>query len=176
MPFRDDDIGDLNEPDEGMPEPPEELEKRPDRGDVRTREVKVMGVFLEGGDEEGMPPNYFVLLRDSRDRRLPILVGPFEARAIAEAVQGGERLTPRPMTHDLLKTTIERLGAKIDHLTIDDLWQEVYYAKLSLIVGDNVVDVDTRPSDGIAVALRAGAPIYVAESVLEEGEKPREPE
>ncbi|HEX2999233.1 MAG TPA: bifunctional nuclease family protein, partial [Armatimonadota bacterium] len=97
----------------------------------------------------------------------------FEAQAIAWAVRG-ERLTPRPMTHDLLKNIIERLGARVERLTIDDLWQETYYAKISLAVGDKIIDVDTRPSDGIALAMRADAPIYVSEAVLEEANRPQE--
>lgn len=166
--FRDDDPDDLHNLNEGTPGPPEELEKRPDRGEIRTREVKVVGVF------EDVPQNYFVLLRDNRDRQLPILIGQFEAHSIAIALHGDRPM--RPLTHDLLKNTVERLGAKIDSLTIDDLWHETYYAKLTLAVGDKVIDVDTRPSDGIAVVLRAQAPIYVAESVLEEIERHEEQE
>ncbi|NLC58772.1 MAG: bifunctional nuclease family protein [Armatimonadetes bacterium] len=168
MPFEDENLFEPEEPEERAPERAEELEKRPDRGEVRTREVKVMGIFVE----EDVTQNFFVLLRDHRDRQLPILIGAFEASSIAMALQG-ERPT-RPMTHDLLKNVIERLGAKIDSLTIDDLWHETYYAKLALQVNDGLIDIDTRPSDGIAIAVRAGAPIYVAESVLEEAEKRRD--
>lgn len=167
MPFKDDDLFGPDKP-EGVPDPGDELEKRPDRGEVRVREVKVMGIFLD----EDVTQNFFVLLRDNRDRQLPILIGAFEASSIAMALQG-ERPT-RPLTHDLLKNVIERLGAKVDSLTIDDLWHETYYAKLALQVGDGLIDIDTRPSDGIALALRAGVPIYVADAVLEEAEKRRE--
>ncbi len=162
MPFKDDDADDLRLPIEGMPEPVEGLEQRPDRGEVRTREVKVVGVW------EHVPQNYFeVVLRDSMDRDLHILIGLFEAHAIASYLQGERPV--RPMTHDLLKNTIEKLGAKIERLTIDDLFHETYYGKLSLLVGETgIIDVDTRPSDGIAMALRANAPIYVSETVMEE--------
>ncbi|MDH7568098.1 MAG: bifunctional nuclease family protein [Armatimonadota bacterium] len=165
MRFENDDTDDL-EPDE--PERPEEIERRPDRGEVSSTEVKVVGLFEEGEH------NYFVLLRDHRDRQLPILIGPFETQAILlglKGLQSGERPTPRPMTHDLLKSVIEHLGARVERLTIDDLWQETYYARLSLAVGDRLVEVDTRPSDGIALALRAGAPIFVSETVWEETQR-----
>lgn len=164
MPFNDDDLFDMNEPEEGKPERADELEQRPDRGEVRPREVKVVGVF-----EYEAAHDYFVLLRDSHGRQLPIQIGPFEAHSIYMVLQGEQ--PPRPLTHDLFKTVIERLGAKIDSLTIDDLFNATYYAKLALQVEEGIIDIDTRPSDGIALALRAGAPIYVAETVLEEAEQ-----
>ena len=163
MPFNDDDLFDMNEPEEGKPERADELEQRPDRGEVRPREVKVVGVF-----EYEAAHDYFVLLRDSHGRQLPIQIGPFEAHSIYMVHR---RTAPRPLTHDLFKTVIERLGAKIDSLTIDDLFNATYYAKLALQVEEGISDIDTRPSDGIALALRAGAPIYVAETVLEEAEQ-----
>lgn len=166
MPFKDDNLDDLNPRDEGLPEPAEELEQRPE-SEVPTREVQIVGLFEEAGQ------SYFVLLRDNRDRQLPIQIGPFETQAIAFAMQG-ERITPRPMTHDLLKNVIERLGAKVYRLTIDSLFQETYYAKLSLLVGDEIIEIDTRPSDGIALALRCRAPISVAEDILEEAERQHE--
>ncbi|HOM81868.1 MAG TPA: bifunctional nuclease family protein [Armatimonadota bacterium] len=169
MPFIDDDPFEMEEPEEGKPERAEELEQRPDRGEVRPREVKVVGVF-----EYEAAHDYFVLLRDSHGRQLPIQIGPFEAHSIYMVLQGEQ--PPRPLTHDLFKTVIERLGAKIDSLTIDDLFHSTYYAKLALQVKDGILDIDTRPSDGIALALRAGAPIYVAESVLDEAEKHTEGE
>lgn len=167
MPYKDDDLDDFDKAGKEGFELPEELERYPEE-EVRSREVKIVGVFEDPGQA------YFVLLRDSLDRQLPILIGPFEAHAIALGFQGPNRVTPRPFTHDLLKNVIERLGAKIDRLTIDSLFQETYYAKLSLLVGDRITDIDCRPSDGIALAVRAGAPIYVAEPVLEEVERSRQ--
>jgi len=123
--------------------------------------VQVVGV---GRDPFG---NDFVLLRDHRDRSLPIWIGECEAVAIHLKLEG--RDMPRPMTHDLLLNIIRRLNAEVLHLTIDDLWQSTFYAKLVLQVGEEKIEIDCRPSDGIAIALRANAPIYVVDDVMEEG-------
>lgn len=109
----------------------------------------------------------FVLLSEygGRYRKLPILIGPFEAQAIQLCV---ETTRPdRPLTHDLLKTIMDRLDATLDRVLIDDLWNSVYYAKLILITGDQEIEIDARPSDAIALAMRFEASIYVAEGLLE---------
>lgn len=111
-----------------------------------------------------------VLLKDDEGRRyLPISVGPFEAQAIAMAVQGVE--PPRPMTHDLLKNVLDTLKAKVSRILIDDLraaedGSGTFYAQISLAVGEDEVEVDSRPSDAIALAVRTGAPVYALERVL----------
>jgi bifunctional DNase/RNase len=133
---------------------------------LNEKEVKVVGVFehAEVGSE-GSGPQTFVLLQDRRERKVPIWIGRFEAFAISTALQG-EQLD-RPMTHDLLKTTIERLGATVDRVIVDDLWQETFYAKLILQQHDQIIEIDCRPSDAIALAVRTKAPLFVAESVFE---------
>ena len=128
------------------------------------KEVKVMGVYEH--QEQGSPPTAFVLLRDNRDRKVLIWIGRFEAYAISVALEGATY--DRPMTHDLLKSMIDHLGGKVERIIIDDLWQDTYYAKISVSTATGTVDVDARPSDAVAVALRAGAPIYMAESVIEQ--------
>jgi uncharacterized protein len=139
--------------------PPEELEARRSR-ELNEKEVKVMGVY------EHPSSGPFVLLRDSRGRNLPIWIGQPEALSISLAIEGAA--TPRPMTHDLMRLVIERLGGIVEFILIDDLYNNVYYAKVSMRQADKVLDVDCRPSDAIAVALRFKAPIYVADAVLEE--------
>jgi uncharacterized protein len=150
-------------PEEGPETPPEEVEARRGR-ELNEKEVKVVGVYQH--------PNggAFVLLRDGRGRNLPIWIGEPEAVSISLVVEGAA--TPRPMTHDLIKILIERLGASVDHILVDDLHNNVYYAKIALRQNGKAVDVDCRPSDAIAVALRFKAPIYVADDVLEEGQWP----
>lgn len=132
--------------------------------DLDEKEVKVMGVYEHL--EQGMEPAAFVLLRDNRGRQVLIWIGRYEAYAISLALEGA---TPdRPMTHDLMKNLVDRLGGKMERIVIDDLWHETYYAKISVASNSHVVDIDSRPSDAIALALRAKAPIYVAEAVLQQ--------
>ena len=133
---------------------------------LNEKEVKVLGVF-QHGDPDASPASLqtFVLLQDRRERKVPIWIGRFEAFAIQTALQG-EQLD-RPMTHDLIRTILDRLGITLDHVIIDDLWQETFYAKLCLVSGGQPYEIDCRPSDAIAIAVRTKSPIYVAESVFE---------
>jgi uncharacterized protein len=141
----------------------ETAESRPPARSLKEREVKVVNVF----QAEERSEYTFVLLQDGRGRKLPIWIGQPEAVAIYIALQKEPQDFHRPLTHDLLKNVVEKLGGRIDRLTIDDMWQDTFYARLVLQVGDQWMDIDCRPSDGIAVALRARAPIYVAEEVLD---------
>jgi bifunctional DNase/RNase len=111
----------------------------------------------------------FVLLVDGRGRRLPIWIGKCEAIAIQLKLQGLG--VARPMTHDLLCNSVERLGGRVTRLLIDDFWQSMFYAKLCLEVEGSTeeMQVDCRPSDGLAMAVRLGVPILVRDDVLEEG-------
>ena len=107
-----------------------------------------------------------VILRDEDSEiYLPIWIGVFEANAIAVRVEGIE--TPRPMTHDLLHSSLETVGAEVARVTISDLRDNTFYALVSLRVDSREVSVDARPSDAIALAVRAEAPIYVLRSVLD---------
>ncbi len=108
-----------------------------------------------------------VMLRDIEgDQQLPIWIGPFEAEAIAIELQDTE--IARPLTHDLLKNVIEALGGAITHIVISELRDSVFYARLHIRLNGRTQDIDCRPSDAIALAVRAKAPIYVAEEVMEE--------
>jgi uncharacterized protein len=99
------------------------------------------------------------------ERYLPIIVGPLEAGAIAIAVEGIE--PPRPQTHDLLKQVLDRLDVRVTGVLIDDVRDETFFAQISLMVEDRLVEIDSRPSDAIALALRARVPISVLERVLD---------
>ena len=107
-----------------------------------------------------------VILKEKiADRYLPIWIGPAEADAIAVKLQKVN--VPRPLTHDLLNSVIETLGARIDSIIVNDLKNDTFFAKINLILDGNPVEVDSRPSDALALAVRVEAPIYVDESVLD---------
>ncbi|HSV73402.1 MAG TPA: bifunctional nuclease family protein [Chthonomonadales bacterium] len=129
------------------------------------KEVKVVGVFEHPDPTSGGIGQAFVLLQDRKGRKVPIYIGPFEARAIMMAVDGES--SDRPMTHDLVKLLLDRLGTQVERVIIDDLFGETFYAKMLLKGAAGNHEVDCRPSDAVAIALRMRAPIYMAESVLE---------
>ncbi len=108
---------------------------------------------------------YAILLKEIDGvRRLPIIIGAFEAQAIALEIEGIK--PPRPLTHDLLKHVIDNLGALVIEVIIDELRENTFYAKILLDVSSLTNEIDSRPSDAIALAVRAQAPIYVTESVM----------
>lgn len=125
-------------------------------------EMKVRGIAVD--------PNLktpAVILTDEEEKRfLPIWIGVAEATAIF--VQLNEQTLPRPMTHDLLKNVIDILGARVVKVLINDVEQSVFFARIFLEFseGGERVEVDSRPSDAIALALRVEAPIFVAEKVV----------
>lgn len=109
-----------------------------------------------------------VVLRDMEGQRLlPIWIGIFEAAAILFALEGIE--TPRPLTHDLLTVIVEELGGTVERVDVASLEDGVYRATLHLASSRGSRQVDCRPSDGLAVALRTNAPVFVEERVLREG-------
>jgi bifunctional DNase/RNase len=107
-----------------------------------------------------------VILKDSEgDRVLPIWVGIFEANAIALQIEN--ITTPRPMTHDLLKNVLSDLEASVEKIVVSELRDNTFYAMIYLNRSGEVLAVDSRPSDAIALALRTKSPIFVEESVVE---------
>lgn len=114
-----------------------------------------------------------VLKEESSSRFLPIWIGPFEADAITLQLQGID--APRPLTHDLLKTVIETLGGEVLHILISGLEKNTYFARIVLDVDGDTIEIDSRPSDAIALGVRVNAPIYVADEVMEQaGLQPEE--
>ena len=106
-----------------------------------------------------------VILRDAEGTQfLPIWVGVFEANAIALQLEG--IATPRPMTHDLLRNLLARIDATVEKVVITNLLENTFYAEIHIQVGGVPITVDSRPSDAIALALRAAAPVFVEEEVL----------
>jgi hypothetical protein len=107
-----------------------------------------------------------VILREKMaDRYLPIWIGPAEADAIAVKLQGVT--VPRPLTHDLLRSIIDTLGANINSIIVSDLQNDTFYAKVVLNVDGGQMEVDSRPSDALALAVRVEVPIYVDDTVLD---------
>jgi bifunctional DNase/RNase len=124
-------------------------------------EVSVDGVYAA---ENNGSISRFVLVTDG-ERKLPILIGAFEAQAILLEHEGAR--ADRPMTHDLIRTIMDRTEITLDRVVIDDFWNAVYYAKLYIRHGGEEIEIDARPSDSIALAMRFGSPIFVANGILE---------
>ncbi|MBI4530184.1 MAG: bifunctional nuclease family protein [Candidatus Latescibacteria bacterium] len=126
-------------------------------------EMKVSSILFEPKDQ-----SHLLCLVDLGQKiLLPIAIGPFEARAISAKLLN-ERL-PRPITYDLLRYILESLDAKVLRVVVNDLREGTFYAQVVLESAEGIVmEIDSRPSDAIALALRVNAPIYVEESVLEE--------
>lgn len=113
-----------------------------------------------------MSQHRVVILKDvDSERYLPIWIGPFEAEAITLELQEVE--LARPLTHDLLKAVITKMGAEVSHVLVNELRNDTFYARVVLDNNGHPLEVDSRPSDAIALAVRAKAPIFVAESVME---------
>ena len=124
-------------------------------------EVRIRGLMMDPATN--MP---IVVLKDvGSDAVMPIWVGIFEANAIAIEIE--KVVAPRPMTHDLVRNLIRHLNARLDRVVISELKDETFFAVLWLRQGDEPMTVDARPSDAIALALRADCPIYVTEQVMQ---------
>lgn len=116
-----------------------------------------------------------VMLRERHsDRYLPIRIGQFEAFFIAVALQ--KVATPRPLTPDLLKSVVQQLGARITQIVVTDLIDETFYARVIMDLQGRHIEVDARPSDAIALAVRSQVPIYVEDSVMARAGYTPEPE
>src|SRR5205085_3509200 len=110
-----------------------------------------------------------VVLKDDAEKFfLPIWVGIFEANAIALQLENVS--TPRPMTHDLLRNMIAELDARVIRVVINDLRDSTFFAQIRVIIGERTLELDARPSDAIALALRTEAPIFVAQTVLDQAQ------
>ncbi len=124
-------------------------------------EMKIKGLMID--PITNMP---IIILRDPASSAvLPIWVGIFEANAIALQIE--KIVTPRPMTHDLLKSMIGGLRATVEKVVITDLKENTFYALIFINQDGRVLPIDSRPSDAIALALRTGSPIFVASEVIE---------
>ncbi len=132
-------------------------------------QVRVAGVALDGAGQ------HVILLKPlaglpGDDRVLPIWIGAQEATSILIAVEGAT--TPRPLAHDLIRALLEELGAVVERVEVTRIEDGTYYAEIQMMSGGAVHVVDARPSDAVAVASRTGAPLFVADDVLEEAGVP----
>ncbi|NQU18906.1 bifunctional nuclease family protein [bacterium] len=119
--------------------------------------------------DEKRQEQIIVLKEKSGSRMFPIVIGLLEAMAIKMEVGGVN--TPRPLTHDLLKTLLDNLGVKLDKVIVDKILNNTFYAKLVLNTGNSQIKyIDARPSDSIALAVRTKSPIFVEEEVLNKSE------
>lgn len=126
------------------------------------REMQIYGVSF---DMVGKQP--IVLLKTTDDNRfLPIWIGHPEAAAILMKLQGAD--TPRPMTHDLMVDILDQVDSKCERISITELRDNTFYASITISTGDGEVEIDSRPSDALALAVRLGVPIFVAEEVIDE--------
>ncbi|HQE94145.1 MAG TPA: bifunctional nuclease family protein [Anaerolineae bacterium] len=124
-------------------------------------------VTLETLQMSLVSPHRIVVLRESNvERYLPIWIGPCEAESIANRLNGVE--IPRPQTHDLIVSILDTLEADLLYVHINALADNTFFARLVVDVNGRQIDIDSRPSDAIAIAVRMGVPIYVAEEVMEE--------
>ncbi len=139
------------------------------------QEMRIYGVSF---DLVGKQP--IVLLKTSEGNRfLPIWIGHPEAAAILMKLQGNE--SPRPMTHDLFAQVLDELDARVLRISVTDLRESTYYARITLQRDGETIEVDSRPSDAIALAVRCDAPIFAADDVIESNaiemeEEPKEQE
>ena len=129
--------------------------------------TKLVEMVVESVRVHMLSSRHVVILKETeRDRYLPIWIGPWEASAIAMKLQG---LSPdRPLTHDLFAAALEGLGARVDRVIISALAEETFHARLLIEHGGHTIEVDSRPSDALALAVRAGGRIFAVESVLEQ--------
>lgn len=123
-------------------------------------QMKVRGLMFDPYNNA-----YIVILRDEDNAdMLPIWVGKAEASAISFALEG--IATPRPMTHDLMKSVLDTVDAKVISVVLTDLKDNTYFAKIHLMFEDSEYSIDSRPSDAIALALRTNSPIFAKEEVI----------
>ncbi len=114
-----------------------------------------------------MSQHRIVILKDvDSDRFLPIWIGPYEAEAITVSLQQLE--VSRPLTHDLLRNVLQELGAEISQINITQLKDDVFFAQIIMTVNGQEIEIDSRPSDALALSVRAHVPVFVSEDVMQE--------
>jgi len=125
-------------------------------------EIELSRIIINERSDEQV----IVLKEKDGERAFPILIGIYEATAIDRGVK--EYRTPRPLTHDLICAILNSLDVTLEYVVVNDLRSQTFYAKLLLKRNDELIEVDSRPSDAIAVAVHFGAPIFVEEKVFDE--------
>jgi bifunctional DNase/RNase len=128
----------------------------------------MLEVYISSLNLDPQTNQFVVILKEKKENKrfLPIWIGPFEANAIALALEKVE--TPRPLTHDLMKNILETLHIKVQKILIHSIKEGTFYATIFLENGDKVIEIDSRPSDAMALALRTQSPIFVESQVFDE--------
>lgn len=159
-----------------MPEPEKPLNNDPEGGILHP--VEVLGIFeaaeedtiFELEEDPALLPirDSAIRIQDEMGRVVTIVIGPFEAMSILQGLN--ERVVDRPLSHDLMRILIDKLGADIEKVVVDDIWQGTFYARILIRQRETntVIELDSRPSDAIALAVRAKTPVFMAERVLRE--------
>jgi bifunctional DNase/RNase len=137
-----------------------DIDNYEDFEEIHVKDVYIVDAFTD--------PTPVVVLESANGNMLPIFIGHLEALSIGNVLKNIS--PPRPMAHDLMMNIFDRLGIKIDGVLIDDKMDNIYYARLLIRSGNNVMQFDARPSDCISLALRAGASIKIRKRVLESSE------
>jgi bifunctional DNase/RNase len=132
-----------------------------ERGEAMDIEVELSKIIINEGSDQQV----IVLKERYGQRSFPIVIGIVEIFAIDRRLKG--ITPPRPMTHDLLDSIIQSLGARIERIVINDLRNHTFYARIVLSLNEKIVEIDSRPSDAIALGAATSAPIFVAEHVFE---------
>jgi len=130
-------------------------------------DVQLVEMVVESVRVHMLSSRHVVILKETdRDRYLPIWIGQWEASSIAMKLQG---LTPeRPLTHDLFASAIEALGARVDRVVVVEMSEETYHARLILAMDERLIEVDARPSDALALAVRTGARIFATVDLMDQ--------
>lgn len=124
-------------------------------------EVKIAGIQVSL-----MSQHRVVLLKElGSERYLPIWIGPYEAEALSIELQ--QVMVARPLTHDLLRNVIEAMGGVVQYIVVSELRDDTFYARIVISINGRTIEVDSRPSDAMNLAVRTRAPIYVAEEVMD---------
>ncbi len=124
-------------------------------------EVKIAGIQVSL-----MSQHRVVLLKElGSERYLPIWIGPYEAEALSIELQ--QVAVARPLTHDLLRNVIEAMGGEVQYIVVSELRDDTFYARIVISLNGRTIEVDSRPSDAMNLAVRTRAPIYVAEEVMD---------
>jgi bifunctional DNase/RNase len=152
----------LREPPAFFPYEKDELPDGTQDLDRTLVEIQFDHIVVSESDETRQ---YYVLLTDGR-RHLMMTIGGYEATAISYGAEGVQ--TDRPMTHDLLVKFLESFGGKVERIVIDDLWNSTYFAKLHIKKGKEEIEVDCRPSDAIALAVRLDVPMFAISGILKD--------
>jgi len=127
-------------------------------------QMQIMGLILD----QNLNSTIVVLLDPQRDQVLPIRIGNLEGNAIALGLR--KVPTPRPMTHDLMKNILEEFHGEVVRVVVTELKDDTFYATIQLSIGGQALDIDARPSDAIALAVRTDAPIFCTDTLLNEAE------